>query len=384
MNTFALLPDMPSFLDAVYDDVRRARERVSVECYIFREDRLGREFADLLVAAAERGVPTRLLYDPFGSQEAGERFFDALRLRGLDVKPYRDRVPRLGPLSLATRNHARNLVIDGAAYAGGIAWADPWLPRERGGGGWYDVAVRATGPVVEDFAAAFEQRWADDLDRRPRDFDTLDRHPDVRLVSDSPARESLVFNLHVDRFHRARERIWLAHSYFFPPARMLDALAAAAARGVDVRVVMPGASDLPIVARAARAAYLDWTAAGLRVFEYQPALMHAKYAVVDGDWATVGSFNANATSLLWAVELNPFVSAPGFVAELARHFEHDLAHSREVRPEEVRARTFVTREIDHFYRAVMALTNTILGPRHKGSTPGPRAHGVPRQQPEGQ
>jgi cardiolipin synthase len=369
MNTFTLLPDMPSVLDIIYEDVRRARERVSVECYIFRDDRLGREFADLLVAAAERGVRTRLLYDPFGSQEADERFFDALRLRGIDVRPYRDRVPRLGPLSLATRNHARNMVIDGAAYAGGVAWADPWLPRERGGGGWYDVAVRATGPVVEDFAAAFEQRWADDLDHRPRDFDTRDRHPDVRLVSDSPARESLVFNLHVERFRRARERIWLAHSYFFPPARMIDALAAAAARGVDVRVVVPGLSDLPIVARAARAEYLDWMAAGLRVFEYQPALMHAKYSVVDDDWATVGSFNANATSLLWAVELNPFVSAPTFVAELARHFERDLARSREVQAEEVRGRTFFTREADHLYRAAMALTNAILGPRREEPTP---------------
>ncbi len=373
MNTATLLPSMETFLDAVYDDVRRARERVMVECYIVRGDKLGRELGDLLAGAAARGVRTRLLYDPFGSLKTAPEFFAGLRARGVEAEPYRRKVPRFGSLSLATRDHARSIVVDGAGYTGGQAWGDEWLPLARGGHGWYDVSVRLTGPIVDDVARHFEQRWAERMGVPPRDFDSGDRHPDVRLVSDSPSRESLVFNVHVDRFRAARRRIWLANAYFYPPLRMLDALAEAAARGVDVRIIVPGASDLALIARSTRAEYLDWLAAGLKLFEYQPALMHCKYALVDDDWCTVGSFNANATSVLWAVEMNLFFRSPAFVAEVAAHFARDEHASAPVEAEAVRRRPFVEREVDHLYRFAMGATNVLLGPRRKPrATPRPR------------
>lgn len=363
MHDIDLLPDMKSFLQVIYEDVERARERVMVQSYIYRDDQMGREFGELLARAAARGVETRLLYDPFGSIEANEGFFEALRGRGVEAWPYQLRRSTMWHLSLAPRNHARNIVIDGAAYTGGHAWADEWLPAERGGQGWYDVSCRVRGPVVRDFATFFERRWQDRVGDRIVDFDTEGRHQDLRLVSDSPSRESIVFLSHLDRFRRARRRIWIANAYFFPPVPMLKALMDAARRGVDVRILVPGRSDLWLLAGAARAEYLDWLAGGLRIWAYLPTVMHAKYAIVDDDWCTVGSFNANATSLLWAIELNLFMSSPDVVARLAAHFEEDLERSEQVRPDEVRDRPLLQRELDHVARLVMGLTDVALGPK---------------------
>jgi cardiolipin synthase len=195
------------------------------------------------------------------------------------------------------------------------------------------------------------------------DFDTDGRYPDLRLMSDSPTRQSIVFSCHVERFRHARRRIWIANSYFFPPVSMLQALVDAAQRGVDVRVLVPGQSDLWLLAGAARAEYLDWLAGGLQIWEYEPTVMHAKYALVDEDWCTVGSFNANATSLLWAIELNLFMSTPELVALLAARFEEDLGCSRRISPDQVRGRPLLQRELDHVARLVMGLTDVALAPR---------------------
>ncbi|HEU4538753.1 MAG TPA: cardiolipin synthase B, partial [Polyangiaceae bacterium] len=342
-----LLPDMHLLLDSVYADVDRAKTRVMVQCFIFRDDELGLQFVEVLARAAARGVRTRLLYDPLGSHENAAGFFDGLRARGIEVRSYRDVPAVLGSASPWPREHGRIIVADDAAYTGGAAWAKPWLPADRGGDGWHDVCSRTQGPCVEDFVDLFERRWleAEGADV-PHDFDTKDRHPDLRLVSDTPNRDSLVYNLHEDAFSQARRRIWVANAYFYPPPPMLEALTAAVARGVDVRVVLPGKSDLTTIARAASADYGDWLRRGLRIFEYQNVVMHSKYALVDDDWCSVGTFNANSTSVGLTNEVNLFVYDPAFVDRCAEQFERDLARSKEVTPAQLAGKGFIDTAAD--------------------------------------
>ncbi len=271
MHDITLLPGMEPMLRTIERDMEQARRRVSVETYIYRDDKLGRRFGDALAHAVQRGVPARLLYDPLGSEKTNPAFFDELRSRGIDVRPYRPADFTSG--SKWPRDHGRVIVIDECAYTGGAAWGDEWLPREHGGLGWHDVCLRVVGPCVQDFAHLFEQRWREASYEigNPLDFATDNKYPDLELVGDTPNERNLVYSRHREAIHRAKRRIWMEIAYFFPPAPLLKDLYDATARGVDVRVILPGETDLPILKRAAQAEFREWINGGLRIFEYEPA-----------------------------------------------------------------------------------------------------------------
>jgi cardiolipin synthase len=357
------LGGMPVILRSIEGAVDQARERVLVETYIYRNDRLGHDFAARLARAAERGLDVRLLYDPLGSQRTSRKLFDDLRARGVGVQAYR--VPGRGTVRPFPRDHGRVMVVDGHAWTGGAAWGDEWLPARHGGQGWWDVCVEVEhGPVVEDFARLFEMRWGEAAGGdAPCDLDTGDRHPDLTLVADCPAERSLVFDRHVERITGARSRVWLEHAYFFPPKAMLRALTDAARRGVDVRVVMPAESDLPILARAARGEYAQWLAAGLRLFHYRRSMLHSKFAVVDDDWCTIGTFNANPTSVGLANEVNLFVRDRRFVARAAAQFEEDLRGCYEVDARWVEQRKLGRRVVDRMAADLLSLADRVFAPR---------------------
>ncbi len=358
------LLDMTRLLDGVEADLAQARERVLVETYIFRADRLGRTLGALLAEAAGRGLDVRMLYDPHGSIEAEPWIFSALERAGVGVRPFRRLGAALGRLSLALRNHSRMLVIDQTAYTGGYAWADPWLPAARGGGGWHDLSCRVRGPIVEDFAALFEQRWRESDGAPPADFDTGERQGDVRLISVGPAGASRALQCFFDAFASARRRIWIENAYFFPGRRLLGALAAAAARGVDVRVIVPANSDLPLIARAARAEYPAWLAAGIGIWEYLPAVLHAKAALVDDDWCTVSTINSNPCSLHLTIELALVVRNHGLPAALAAKILHDMASCRRVTAETLaaRPRPFGEGALDGLAHTFLVLADRVLEP----------------------
>jgi len=354
--------DMPRLLAAVERDVRAARRGILVEAYIVRDDRLGLTLARWLVAAAARGVDVRLLYDSHGSIEADQWIFAWLSRRGVWVRPYSRIGKALGHLSPVVRNHSRMLVVDGAAYTGGYAWADPWLPAERGGGGWHDLACRAVGPVVDDFVALFEQRWREADGAAILGFDSGGRHADVRLVSQGPGNTQGVLESLLAAFAGARGRIWWENAYFFPTTRVLRALADAAARGVDVRVLLPAHSDLPIVGRAAHAEYEQWLAAGLRIWEYLPTVLHGKAALIDDDWCTISTYNANPTATHFSIELALIVRQPRFIGALAAQIEHDMHRCREVTRQTLTRRPLLAGTLDELAYVLMSLSDRLLEP----------------------
>ena len=363
MHRLALL-STGEFLDSLFQDLARARREILVECYIVLDDELGRALGDALAVAAARGVTARLLYDPLGSKEASRRFFRDLRSRGIQVRAWRRILSVPGIRHLAPRDHSRTLVVDGVAYTGGAAFARQWLPRERGGDGWRDVCVRMEGPAVEDLRGLFLRRWNESHEARAaQDLDTDDRYADVRVIADTPDRRSPLLQAHCQAFARARRRIWLANAYFAPPPRMARIVCEAAARGVDVRVILPAVSDMAILKLAALSRAARWLDSGIRLFEYRPAMMHAKYGVVDADLCTVGTFNYNSTSVGLANEINFLVSDPAFVVNVAACFEEDLSRCGEVTRESLARRGRVKRAIHGLASAVLSGADLAWGPR---------------------
>jgi cardiolipin synthase len=376
LHALRLLPGPTAILETIEGAVDRATARVFVETYIFRDDTLGRRFGERLAAAAARGVPVKLLYDPLGSQETDRTFFEELRRRGVDVRPYRRPGLKPGLLNPFPRDHGRAIVVDDQAFTGGAAWGDQWLPRSEGGEGWHDVCIEIVrGPIVGDFAHLFEMRWREAAgSSAPCDLDTGEKYPDLVLVADCPAERAIVFQRHRHQIRTAKSRVWIENAYFFPPAPMLRDLAEAARRGVDVKVIVPEGSDLPIISRAARSEFAQWLSAGIAIFEYGQRMMHSKFAVVDDDWCTIGTFNANATSLAMANEVNLFVHDPRFVARAAELFERDLAASTPVDQARARRGSLIDRAVDRMAATALGIVETAFGPRgHLSHGPEPVA-----------
>lgn len=366
LHELTLLPDTRLLLDRVYEAVGHARREVMVECYIVSSDRQGDELARVLGVARNNGSRVRVLYDPLGSQHTDPAYFESLREAGIEVRSYGEILHLRGASLIAPRDHGRIIVADHVAFTGGAAWGEQWLPKERGGRGWHDVCCRVVGPCVEDFKELFEHRWSEagDHPNTPQDYDTRHRYPDVRLVGDTPSRKRCrVYEAYVEAFKHAKDRIWIGNSYFFPSRATMLALAKAARRGVDVRIVLPGESDLPMIKRAARAQYSTWIKAGFKIFEYAKTVMHAKYAVVDDAWASIGTFNVNPVSVGLSNEVNLFVFDPPFVACVAEQFQRDVAASRLVTLEEVEARSLWQRVADDLAKEFWDATDLVFGPR---------------------
>jgi cardiolipin synthase A/B len=372
-----LLGNTAALLDAFLEDAAKARRRIWVECFIVRHDKMGHLFADTLASAAARGVDVQLLYDPMGCRATDPGFFTALAGRGVKVCSYgRNFHHQLARVLPRARNHSRLYLLDDAGYTGGHAWGDEWLPRERGGMGWQDVCCRVEGPVVEDMAQLFQRRCLEASGTPTMiDYDTEDHYPDVRLISDAPAFTSVLYYAYLDAFARARRRVWLANSYCFPPRDLIRTLAQVARRGIDVRLILPGKSDIPLIRRAARAEYADWLGAGIGIWEYEPTVMHAKYALVDDAWSSIGTFNANAASLSVAIETALISREPDFTDTVARQFELDLANSLPVGWDQIRALSWRDRAIDALAHGTMTFGDAILDPTPKDAVDHQRSRG---------
>jgi cardiolipin synthase A/B len=338
-----LYPDPGPFFAHLEHAIDGASRRVWLETYIYRNDRMGGPFAERLAAAARRGIDVRLLYDPQGSRGSTQQFFDGLRSSGVGVRAYRPWQLARKRWTYWPRDHGRIVVVDDTAHTGGINWGVEWLPRDRGGDEWHDVTLGVRGPAVDDFEAVFLRRWAEASDTDEiSDYVAAD-DSDVQLIADSPAHTSVMLQRLCGAISRAEERVWMENSYCVPPRILLAALSAATRRGVDVQLIVPGESDLPSLQAVTRGEYLRWIESGIQVSEYLPRVMHSKFALVDDDWSTVGTFNAISPGVWWANETNVIVRDRGFVAELASVFRNDISESARVSASSVSRRPWPSR-----------------------------------------
>lgn len=344
-NDVTLFFDGDAAYDAMLGAITAATHRVWLETYILAPDRAGRAFLDALIAAARRGLDVVLLYDVVGSPQLTDEVLRPLKDAGVEVVAFnplwRGRFG-LRRLPILHRDHRKILIADDAGFCGGMNIAEDYAGPKHGNGRFRDTHAGLLGPCVADLA--------DILRASVRTAGG----PRLPALAAPPPREGGVFlqvlgsdvrrrRRHIQRalFHTVRRAVstcFLTTPYFVPPPRLVRALVHARRRGVDVRVLTAGVSDVPIVAAAARHLYGRLLGAGVRIFEMTGRTLHAKTATIDGLYASVGSFNLDRWSFGRNLEVTFAVLGAGLADSLERRMEDDLLLSREVQRAEHEAR----------------------------------------------
>jgi cardiolipin synthase A/B len=344
-NSARLLVDGPIAFNAWENAIVRAERWVHLENYIIRNDRTGRKFRDLLVDRAREGIQVRVLYDWLGCWATPARFWRPLRDAGADVRAFA-RASIRDPMNVLRRDHRKVVVVDGGyASVAGMCIGDEWAGSvELGIPAWRDTGVEIRGPVAAAIDRAFARSWAaagpplpDDEIPEQEAVETAGA-VGVRVVEGEPGR-SRIYRLSQFVAVGVERRLWITDPYFVTPPAMTEALAAAARDGVDVRILVPAYNNWPIVGGLSRAGYRPLLEAGVRLFEWEGPMIHAKTAVADGVWSRVGSSNLNLASLLGNWELDVAILDREFAREMEELFLHDLQSSVEITLHSAAART---------------------------------------------
>ncbi len=336
-NAVRLLRDAAENYPAWLGAIRDARRCVHFENYILCNDDVGQRFAAAFLEKARDGVPVRVAYDWFGCLgKASAGFWRRLRDGGVEVRCYNP--PRLDqPLGWIGRDHRKCLVVDGqVAFVTGLCVGKVWEGApERGVAAWRDTGVEVRGPAVAEVSQAFADSWAATGAPLPPDGVALpglreEGDVDLRIVASTPGTAGL-YRLDPLVASLARRTLWLTDAYFAGTSTYVQALRAAAQDGVDVRLLVPGAaSDIPFMQSVSRAGYRALLEAGIRVFEWNGPMLHAKTAVADARWARVGSTNLNLASWMENRELDVVVENEDFGRQMEEMFQDDLGNATEV------------------------------------------------------
>ena len=336
-NAVRLLRDAAENFPAWREALRGATRSILVESYIFDHDEVGTGFRDLLIDRARDGVRVRVVRDWLGSPgKLSLRFWRPLTDAGGELRTFNP--PRFdSPLGWLSRDHRKSIVVDGrTAFVAGLCVSGRWLgdPR-RNREPWRDTGVEICGPAVANIERAFAQVWAAIGPPLPEseltEAATIQPVGDVplRVVASAPTTTRL-FRLDQMIAALARERLWLTDAYFIPVAPYVEALRAAARDGVDVRILVPGASDLVLVSALSRSGYRQLLEAGIRIFEWNGTMLHAKTAVADTRWARIGSTNLNLAGFVGNYELDVAMDDAGVAREMETMYLQDLDRATEV------------------------------------------------------
>jgi len=349
-NQVKLLIDGPVTIAAMMAAISAARASVHLETYLFDQDPLGMAFADLLIAKQAEGVQVSIIYDCMGTLGTPQAFFDRLQKAGIRLLPFQPLSPhhKLLGWRINNRDHRKILVVDGrVAFTGGVNITESYARsslfrstrKSRAGAvGWRDTHLQIEGPAVAALQWLFLDNWASqDEGSLPEGdfFPTLAPAGDriVRVLGSQPGGQYEIFKAYFVAIRGARTSIHIASAYFVPDAQILKALQEAARRGVDVKLILPSVSDSWLTSHGSHAFYQDLLDAGVRIYELKTSVLHAKTAVIDGAWSTVGSTNLDTRSFLHNKEVNVVVMGDAFGQEMEGAFRDDLEHSDEISPQ---------------------------------------------------
>ena len=344
---------------AMRDAVRAAREEILLESYIFKDDSTGRSFLTETRAAAQRGVKVRVLADALGSYETSEAFWQEMKDGGIEYFLFHPLFERMWYQPF--RDHRKILVIDReVAFTGGMNIGEEYgswrRKRAKPGETWRDTHVRVRGPVAWEMAVVFSEGWVhaggSRFEIEPLPIEAIEA-PGVRtlLLDSRPKRgqaESAAVMAAVAA--AARRTLWITNAYFAPGRRALEVLGEAAERGVDVRLLLPGKTDVPIARRAGHGYYGALLKRGVRIFEYQPAILHAKTLVADGLVSLVGSTNLDFRSFLFNAECDLLMMDSPTGALMEKAFLADLETAVEILLPNWRRRSWIKKAGDRVAR----------------------------------
>jgi cardiolipin synthase A/B len=373
-NEVTLLQDGPDTYAAMFDAIRAAVDHINLETYIFDDGELGQQFAGLLLDMQAGGVQVNVLYDSVGGLMTPQAFFDRLREGGIAVLEFNP----VNPLAknpktwrVNHRDHRKLLVIDGrVAFVGGVNISDSYSSSPSGKGaaggkrpeaadeedGWRDTHVQVEGPVVAEFQRLFLDTWTRQAGEPPvsRDYYPellVEGEEIVRAIGSRADEEaSPIYLTLLSAITRAEAEVHITVAYFGPDRTLLEALAGAAQRGVKVKLVLPSYTDSWAVFHLGRSHYTRLLRAGVEIHERHGAVMHAKSAVIDGVWSTIGSSNLDWRSFVHNDEVNAVVLSAAFAAQMDAMFAADVAESEQILLEEWKRRSWWMRIKERFAR----------------------------------
>jgi cardiolipin synthase len=346
-NEVELMRDGTRIFAAMIDVIERARESVMLESYMIVSDSVGERFSVALLAAAARGVKVRVIADWAGSRETTRAFWRTLREGGVDVRIFNKPGFRRW-LGFLPRDHRKVLVADEeVCVTGGIGLAEVWsggFVKRKKRAPWRDTAVLIRGPAAVDMARAFETMWKRanfeerraarrHVIRRARNTGTTPEHAIgavVGIIEGEPWRLRVARALQIQSVS-AEKAIWIASAYFYPSSAEIEALCGAALDGVDVRVLVPSKYDHPWVRMFTRSVYKQLLRNGVRIWEWNGVMMHAKTSVIDGRWVRVGSTDFNPLGVAINYELDAVIESKELGKAAEAMFLHDLEESTEIR-----------------------------------------------------
>ena len=363
-NDVVLLRDGREAYPAMLEAIASARERIDLETYIFEADDTGWRFAEALSQKAMSGVEVNVLYDGLGCYDTDVTLWAAMEWRGVRLVEYHPPAPWRSRWGLQRRDHRKILAVDGTvAFAGGLNIGDEYGPRMEGKPwtGWRDTHVRVRGPAVGRLDRFFERTWRAEGGARLRAL-----QPErgaaaaagaagavcLEVLGNSLTSRRAIRRAYLHAIRRARRTLWIANAYFLPDRTIRRELYRAAERGVDVRVMIPAQSDVEPIYYATRAMVGKLLRRGIRIFEWLPSMLHAKTAVVDGVWSTVGSYNIDSVSWLRNLEVNVAVYDAAFGAKMMQMYEQDLEQCGEILADAWRRRPFLTKVIERLWWTV--------------------------------
>ncbi|MFO0845703.1 MAG: cardiolipin synthase [Gemmataceae bacterium] len=356
-NRVTLYHDTKEAYEAILQSVAEARHHVHLEFYIFRADDTGRRLIELLIDKAQAGVEVRLLYDALGSLFFSWRLQGRVREAGGLIDTFLPVNPLRSWIQVNLRNHRKIVVIDGrVGFTGGMNIGDEYLGKSSRFGHWRDTMLQVEGPAVAGLQRVFIEDWhfasGEDVNEEAYFPEVAPAGEDaVQVVEAGPDQElNSIREIFFAAIVAAKRRLWIASPYFVPDGGLLDALRLARMRGVDVRYLGLLRPDHLTSFYAGRYYCADLLAFGARVYLYARGMMHAKYLVVDDDWAFVGSANFDNRSLHLNFEAGCLLYDPGLVAELALQYERDLADAIPLDPWAFGQRTIWTKLLENAAR----------------------------------
>jgi cardiolipin synthase len=358
-NKVTLLADGQAAYAAMFKAIQNAGDHINLETFIIEDDEVGRKFADLLLQKQAEGVQVNLIFDSVGSYSTPTAFFQRLRDGGIQVVEFNPVNPfkAHGHWLLAHPDHRKILIIDGkVAIAGGINISSVYSSRLSGRRKvegaplpWRDTDVQIEGPAVAEFQKLFLDTWQK---QQGPELSERNYFPDlkeegnalVRVVGSTPGQSNrITFIVYVSAITFAEHSVHLTNAYFIPDDQILDAFTDAARRGVDVKIIVPAKTDSKLALHAQRYNYSELLKAGVKIYERRNALLHAKTAVIDEVWSTVGSTNMDFWSFLSDDEVNAVILSREFAIEMEKMFAKDIAESDQIKWEEWKERPLLPR-----------------------------------------
>jgi cardiolipin synthase A/B len=354
-NRVTLLWKSKELFHTIFDFVKNAKELICLEFYIFRNDETGSELAEILKQKASEGVKVHILYDHFGSFWTPMRFWKSLRASGIQIKathPFK----WTKPFNYVHRDHKKLIIIDGImAFTGGLNIANEYrgYHRFKKIRGWRDTGIFLEGPIVGTLLDIFRKNWeiwkGDPIPSRAKMEPAEDGLSVLPIFASSAKGRRKMRKLLYYSIITSRESIHLTTAYFTPSIRMMHVLEDAVSRGVKVRLLLPGKSDIASAYYAGRAFFTVLLKAGIEIYTYQGEILHAKTSIFDGNWSVIGSANLDFQSLRRNDEGNVGIIDEDFGRQMIAVFQEDLKQSEKIVLETWIKRSFLDKMKESFF-----------------------------------